>query len=121
MKSMTASGATRSSIEQCGIEHFITEAQHHPVHGSHELGLARAPAHAFRDRQCIESRLNDGCQQRIRRSARFTAFEVEKLAFAFGDSTQRIDIDATGFSEAVAARVGWPVLSKAAETGGRGA
>ena len=44
--------------------HHVPAEQHqHPVHGPHELRLARAPAHAPSDRQRVERSLHDARQQ----------------------------------------------------------
>jgi hypothetical protein len=44
--------------------HDLAAEEHQdPVHGTHELGLARTPAHASRNRQRVERGLHDAGQE----------------------------------------------------------
>jgi hypothetical protein len=94
------------------------EQHHQPVHGPHELGLARAPAHALRDRQRIERRLHDAGQQLDGVGAPgFSPFEEQELALAFLDApAPRRDAAALGEGQRGARRRA--AASKAALTGG---
>ena len=59
-----AEGQVRRGDAQDLAGHDVPAEQHqHPVHGPHELRLARAPAHAPGDRQRVERGLHDARQQ----------------------------------------------------------
>jgi hypothetical protein len=99
MEAMAARVRAGVGVEQPRRDDVVTEAQREPMHGTHEFGVARAPAHALRDGQRIERRLHDAGQQRGRARAGFAAFEVQKFAFAFGDAAERVERDAATVCE----------------------
>ena len=99
MEAMAARRRTRIGVEQPRRQHLVAQAHQHPVHGPHELGIARTPAHALRDRQRIERGLDDAGQQRRGGRARLAALEEQELALAFGDATQRLERDTAALGE----------------------
>ena len=52
--------------EDLAVDHFVTEQHHQPLAWTDEFGFARAPAHAFRDRQLVQRRFDDARQQASR-------------------------------------------------------
>ena len=60
---VTSPASTPSTVRR----HDLAAEQHHqPVHRAHELRIARAPAHALRNRQRIQALLHQARQQRAR-------------------------------------------------------
>ena len=99
MEAVAAGRRTGIGVEQARGQHRIAQAHQHPVHGTHELGLARAPAHALRDRQRIERGLDDAGQQRRGGGAGFLALEGQELALALGDAPERFERDTAALGE----------------------
>ena len=61
------------------------------MHGPHELRIAGTPAHALRNRQCIECGLHHVREQRCGFSAGLGCFEVQELSLAFVDASECLE------------------------------
>ena len=63
MEAMAARHAPGGDAEDLARHDRVAVQHDDPVHGPHELGLAVAPAHAPRDRERVERRLDDARQE----------------------------------------------------------
>ena len=82
--------------EDFAIDHLVTEQHHQPLAWADKFGLARAPAHTFRDRQLVQRGFDDGRQQ-AGRSLAWDALAEFQLGAILVDLAQ---LDATLFGEA---------------------
>src|ERR1700690_1997271 len=71
------------------------------MHGAHELRIARTPAHALRNRQGVETLLNQCRHQSGRHGTALATLETEVLdPFRIAFAPQRIDAHAVALREA---------------------
>ena len=63
MEAVTTGLTTGLLGEDGAIDDLVTEQHHQPLGRTHELFLARTPAHALGDRQVVQGIFNDGRQQ----------------------------------------------------------
>jgi hypothetical protein len=57
-------GVTAGLLREDGaVDDLVAEQHHQPLGRTHELFLARTPAHALRDRQVVQRIFDDGRQQ----------------------------------------------------------
>lgn len=99
VEAMSARTRAGIRVEQTRLQGLVAESHHDPMNGPHELGIAATPAHALRDRQAIESALDDGRQQRRRGGTGLAALELQKLSLALGHATERFERDTAALGE----------------------
>ncbi len=88
MMEAMATGFTTGRLGEDGaVDDLITKQHHQPLGRTYEFFLARAPAHALRDRQVVEGIFDDGRQQTQRWLAR-NALAVAQFRAALIDFAQ---------------------------------
>ena len=99
VEAMAARHAPGGDAEDLARHDGVAVQHDDPVHGPHELSLAVAPAHAPRDRQRVERRLDDARQELGGGLARPRGPAEQELAPVVADARELVDLDAAGLGE----------------------